>query len=609
MRLNSHSSQWRGPVAGALLVLGLLTAPCPAAVPSPARFSGTIVGLVTDVAGVPLMGATVLLYDRQDRLRDRLFTDEKGSFNFDRLASGVYSLRVTLPAFMPVFRSNILVTPGARSVLNVSLAGLFSTITLVYPGAEQRSLMSDDWKWVLRTSSATRPVTRLLPSLDPTGGLGTRSSSSAVFTDTRALVTVSAGEGGRPSSFGNESDLGTAFALATSIFGANQLQVSGNFGYAAASGLPSAGFRTTYSRGESSPAVSLTMRQLFVPGRVGDALASTASVPALRTFSLSMEDGIRITEALRLDYGFSLDSVTFFDRLNYLSPYARAKYTLSENETLEFGYSSGVPRPEAMRDIEMQGRESVAPRDAALQTQLNSLALFPRLSLRDGRARVQRSENFEFGYTRIAGSRTYRASVFEESVSNAALTLVGGSGLNVGDVLPDLFTASSVFNAGEYASVGYMVGFTQALNENLSATATFSSGNALVAGGTELNDGTAEELRGMIRHGRHRALTTEMSARIPTSGTQLIASYQWADRRAATPTHYFMTQGTRAEAGLNIYVRQNIPSFLSLPRMEVTADLRNMLAQGYLGFLTGDGRRLLLMPTPRSFRGGLAFIF
>jgi hypothetical protein len=466
--------------------------------------------------------------------------------------------------------------------------------------------MSDDWKWILRTSSATRPATRFLPDLNGAGGLSPR--NAGVFTDTRAMVKVSAGEGGSPSSFGNESDLGTAFALATSIYGANQLQVSGNFGYAAASGLPSAGFRTTYSHGESSPAVSLTMRQLFVPGRVGDAMTSTAGVPALRTLSVSMEDGIQISEALRLEYGFSLDSVTFFDRLNYASPWARAKYNLSENEALEFGYSSGVPRPESLRPA---GRldEASGGGDAALQSQLNALALFPRLSLREGRARIQRSENYELGYTRVAGSRTYRAAVFEESVSNAALTLVGGNGLIGGDVLPDLFTSSSVFNAGEYASVGFMVGVTQALNEYLNATATYSSGNALVAAGSDLNEGTAEELRGMIRHGRRRALTTEVSARVPSTGTQMIASYQWSDRRAATPTHYFMTQGTRAEAGFNIYVRQSIPSFLSLPRMEVTADLRNMLAQGYMGFMAADGRRLFLMPTPRSFRGGLAFIF
>ena len=44
-------------------------------------------------------------------------------------------------------------------------------------------------------------------------------------------------------------------------------------------------------------------------------------------------------------------------------------------------------------------------------------------------------------------------------------------------------------------------------------------------------------------------------------------------------------------------------------RMEATADLRNMLAQGYASLNTATGQKILLVETPRSFRGGLSFIF
>jgi hypothetical protein len=37
--------------------------------------------------------------------------------------------------------------------------------------------------------------------------------------------------------------------------------------------------------------------------------------------------------------------------------------------------------------------------------------------------------------------------------------------------------------------------------------------------------------------------------------------------------------------------------------------IRNLLAEGYLPFAMSDGRQILLMHTPRSFRGGLTFIF
>ena len=42
-----------------------------------------------------------------------------------------------------------------------------------------------------------------------------------------------------------------AFALATSVLGKNQLQFSGNLGYASQSGVPSAGFRASYKIGRA----------------------------------------------------------------------------------------------------------------------------------------------------------------------------------------------------------------------------------------------------------------------------------------------------------------------------------------------------------------------
>ena len=39
-------------------------------------------------------------------------------------------------------------------------------------------------------------------------------------------------------------------------------------------------------------------------------------------------------------------------------------------------------------------------------------------------------------------------------------------------------------------------------------------------------------------------------------------------------------------------------------RLEITADLRNLLAEGYLPLSSSNGRRALLLHTPRSVRGG-----
>jgi hypothetical protein len=573
---------------------------------APVKLSGAITGLVHDGVGVPQMGASVLLFNHEDRLSARALTDDKGGFSFLSLVPDVYSVRVSLRSFVPVFRENILVQPGMRSVLNVSLTTLFSSIQLITPPAGEGAIMTDDWKWVLRSASSTRPVLRVLPDLDSDPKRSGR-HSAAVFSETRGLVQLSGGEAGQVSGFGNEADLGTSFAVATSLFGRNQVAVSGNLGYMAQSGMASAGFRTSYTRefGPTSPVISLTMRQMVMP-RAGEALLGgpgTGDLPPLRTMSVSMGDEARLSDSLRVQYGFSLDMVSFLDRLHYLSPYVRADYKLSDSSNLDFSYTAGNARPDL--------GAGTAAADLALQRDINALSLVPRLSLRDDHARVQRGEDVEVGYSRKAGSRTYRVSAYSERVSNAAVTIVAPDGFySGGDILPDLFSNSSVFNAGDYQTTGYTAAVTQNLGERFSVSVMYGSVGVLAPQTEQLATNNLDELRSAIRAERRNTVTTRGSGTLARTGTYFIASYQWMDDRAVTPGHIYSTDSLRPEAGLNVYVRQPIPTFFSLPwRMEASADLRNLLAQGYLPMATENGQRLLLVQTPRSFRGGLRFIF
>jgi hypothetical protein len=570
---------------------------------APLQLSGAITGVVTNALGIPQMGATVLLYNHQDRITEKVTTNDLGEFRFLSLFPELYSVRVTLATYLPAFRQNILVQPGMRSVLNVNLSGVFSTIQFSYPPIENGGLMTDDWKWVLRSASATRPVLRFLdPAPDPGAAVTHR---SAAFSDTRGILKVSAGEGGVLTSLGNEADLGTAFALATSLYGSNVFEVSGNVGYGSQTGVPTAAFRTSYSRNVAggSPEFSLTMRQLFLPARMGAAITGNESaLPMLRTMSAAVDDRTQVADDITVQYGFTMDSVVFVERLNYLSPYARLSYAIGDGATLEFAYTSGNARPD------LAGQTS---QDSGLQRDLSSLALFPSVSLRAGRPKIQRGEEYELTYSRKVGSRTWYASAYRESVTNATLSIVAPAGeFSGGDILPDIFSNSSIFNAGDYRSTGYTAAMTQNLGDRVSATVMYGSMGALTADNRALISDSPDELRSMIRASRRHAATTRVTATSPWTGTHMIASYQWTnDHRWGLPGNLYSTQAIRQTPGLNLYIRQPIP-VPGLPwRMEATADLRNMLAQGYLPLTMTNGQHLLLVETPRSFRGGLSFIF
>jgi hypothetical protein len=580
-----------------------MTAPSVSSAAAPVRLNGAITGVVSDNLGIPQMGATVLLFNRQDRALHKLQTNDRGEFAFAGLLPDLYSVRVSLTTFLPAFKRNIAVQPGRRSILHVSLNTLLSTIQLTYPSAlESGSIMSDDWKWALRGATSTRPVLRYSPVTPPARS----TTRAAVFSDTRGVLKVSAGDGSIASGVANEADMGTTFALATSLYGNNLLKVSGNLGYGSQTGVPSAAFRTSYSRefAGGTPEVSVTMRQLYLPARLSAALAGNeTALPALRSMTAGFSDESRIGDNVTMKYGLTLDAISFLDNVTYFSPYAQISYATPDGGKVDVTYTSGNARPEL-------ARSSVSELD--VQQSLNTLGMFPRISLRGARPKIQRGEEYEIAYSKRFGDRTYAVSAYHELVRNAALSMVAPDGMFTGgDILPDIFTGNAVFNIGDRENSGFTAAVTQQIGDYISASVTYGSEGALRVAATEMKTGGADELRSLIRSRRKHAATARVNLTAPKAGTHLIASYQWnGNQRWAMSGHLYSVQATRPMPGLNVYVRQPLPRVASLPwRMEATADLRNMLAQGYSTLNTASGQKILLVEMPRSFRGGLAFIF
>jgi hypothetical protein len=590
-------------VASLVLGVACLATPSLSRAASPIRINGAITGTVSDNLGIPQMGATVLLFNRQDRAIQKAQTNDRGEFAFAGLLPEFYSIRVSIATFLPAFKSGIAVQSGKRSILHVNLSTLLSTLQLSYPAAlETGSVMSDDWKWVLRSATATRPVMRFSPVTPPTRS----TTRAAIFSDTRGMLKVSAGEGSLASAIGNEADMGTAFALATSLYGNNLLQVSGNVGYGSANGVPSASFRTSYSRefAGGNPEVSVTMRQLYLPARLSAALAGNdAALPMLRSMSAGFADETRIGDNMTVKYGVTVDALSFLEHISYFSPYVKLSYATNDGGRIDIAYTSGNARPD------LAGGSGP---EFDLQHDLNTLGMFPRISLRGARPRIQRGEEYEIAYSKKVGSRTYAVSAHHEVVRNASLSMVAAEGMFTGgDILPDIFTGNSIFNIGNHQNNGYAASVTQQLGDFVSASLTYGSEGALRVGGGELVSNNPDELRSMVRSGRKHAATARIAVTAPHAGTHMIASYQWTpDDRWAMSGHLYSTQAIRPMSGLNVYVRQPLPRIPVLPwRMEATADLRNLLAAGYLPLNAANGQRLLLVETPRSFRGGLSFIF
>ena len=575
------------------------------------KLTGSIAGLVRDTGGIPQMGATVLLFNRYERIIQRSLTNERGAFGFESLPPDLYSVRVSLAYFMPAMKHQITVQPGMQSLLHVNLASLLSSVELVYAAPGQGALMSDDWKWTLKTAASTRPVLRFLPQISisdpnvPTHGQG------PIFTDTRGIFELSGGESDGMSDSADEPDLGTAFALATSLFGRSRLQVSGDIMHTSGSAIPSGGFRTSYSRDSgdpdgNGPEIAVTMHQLYLPARVGGGPGSDG-LPVLRTLSIATIDRRQLTENARLEYGTSLDSVSFIDHLNYFSPFARLSYELGAKGTIRIAYSSGSPPVELLSRTGSTETET----DSVLHQDLNTLALAPRISLQDSRAEVERTQSFELGYEKKVGTGVVNVTAYREIVTNGAITMAGATNLiPQGDVLPSLSANSGTFDVGNYQRYGYSACISQPIGDQLEITASTGRGGVLLAEPSSVEAVSGDDVRSRIHTGQRYWAAVGVSGTIPVLGTKVSSSYQWMEDDALMPTHLYLTQTMNQETGWNVHVRQPIPGMFGFAgRMEATADFRNMLAQGYIGIPGVGARPIWLTQSPRTVRGGLSFIF
>ncbi|HEY7210761.1 MAG TPA: carboxypeptidase-like regulatory domain-containing protein [Bryobacteraceae bacterium] len=573
--------------------------------------TGELLGKVVDSTGVPQLGAAVQLFNKYQRAISHTSTDAQGHFAFVGLPADSYTVRVSLASFLPVSRDQVMVKPGVDSVLEIHLATLLSSIEVTYH--VPTGAMSEEWKWALRASPGTRLVTRLLPDDFPAAQPKLKPH---VFSGTHAMLAVSGGDGGLLDPGEIATDLGTSFALSTNIFGKNQVQVAGTLGQNADFGPSAVALAAIYSRTDdmafvAAPEITFQLAQL---GGLGGQLNSGSpsamnlngsGIPVLRTMSLGIYQTTEPLGMLHVEYGATGETVEYAQHINRISPFARVTADMGLAGSVAAVYSDGR-RPYELISHQKDSQTGLDMRTDDLSAPLDSLSHLPQISEHAGQLELQRTQNYELGYQKVSGSRTYAASGFYERVWNGRLNVAGDlSGLDPGDVFSDGFSMLSSYNIGRYNRTGYLASVDQRLNDSLDMAIAYGR----LGGFTANPDGSFSSGR-FLEEKSHNLASVSGRGRVPGIGTRISANYGWVDAEAAIPRHFFTTQNAVALPGFNVLVRQPLPSPFGMPcRLELTADLRNLLAQGYVPVGTADGRHLLVVESPRAIRGGLKFTF
>ena len=540
---------------------------------------GSITGYVRSAAGVPQMGAMVEVLGTA-AYNLRVFTDESGFYSASGLLPGVYSVKAYSTSFLPALREHVGLRPGSSVMVNLKLSGLFDAIQ--FP-AMRGPADDDDWKWVLRSAS-NRPILRMLED----GSLVAASAGDKHNADKHDLKgTLSFVAGSGSGGFGSSSDMNTGFSLERSLFSSGTVALRGNVGYNG--GSPNTVLRASYSHtmaDGSKPEMAFTMRRLAAPGinRYGTALQAMA---------LSASDKFSLGDILELRFGSELQTIQFLGRVTAFRPFGSADLHLSPNTVVEYRYTTSEP------DSRMEKGFDSAPADLSESG--------PRVSMASFSSTVERAHHHELSLSHRIGDTSVQVAMYTDRVADPALTGVGDTSADAGDVLPDMYSETFTYRGKELDARGMRMVLERKLASDLTATLDYGYGGVLDLSKTDV--ALQDARRETYVRDRHTA-SAKFSGTLPGSKTRWIASYRWISGQALTPVDMFNQSAGQSDPYLNFFIRQPIPGTGFLPgHMDAVVDIRNLLAQGYVPVMGQDGRTVYLVQSARTVRGGVAFTF
>lgn len=550
--------------------------------------SGSLTGVVRDISGVPQMGATVEIISEAARPGTPLdlFTNTQGMFRGQKLSAGFYTVRVTLAGFLPTLEKHVRINSNLTTVVRIQLESMFASLDQLRRSPSATPVASDDWKWVLRSASATRPVLEWMDT-DDLAAVGVTVESSKPIPP-RARIEFTDGAR-RPGSVSNlPSSPATAFAYDQRLGGTSRLLLAGQMSYDP-SDAPAGGFATVWLPTGSlgaGPHTAVVIRE----AKLG---------PDGPTFH-----GVRIdqggtldlgTDNLVLRYGAEYVMVGLRTEASSIRPRAQLEVHISDDWRGAVIFASQPSGPEPLE----QGASEIG---GELTAVLNELDAFPALLWHHSHPVLQSGWHEEVAAERKVGSKgELQFAAFHDDNLHAAV-FGRGSSLPSADFFQDYFSNGFAYDGGSSSSWGARAALREKLTDEIEWTLLYSFAGAL----SPLED-TDAPLRESFRTVQRHSLGSSVTARIPRSGTKVSAGYKWTDGTAVSRLDGYGESLYQMDPFLHVGFRQPLPKFMA-GRWEAVADCDNLLAQGYVSLNSRDGH-VLLVPAFRTFRGGLTVQF
>jgi len=547
---------------------------------------GRMTGLVTDRWGKPLVGAEIAIVGPGITRRvEMVLTDANGRFAAGDLEPGRYSLRVVSTNLS---RNGIEVEPGQLSQLSLILNTVLPALR-VHP-APSLTPPNDDWKWILRTSSAVRPILRYR-----TGGPDEKTPLEP-SEELVAMIPTSEGS----SVLSDQVTLGSVLAYWRPLSSDTDVLVANSM---AGQGIASWSEMTSFRRqtsDDNAQQVTLVVHQLNLEDGVPEGAQAGGAAPVLagaRGMTLSYIQTRQLSGKLWLTTGFEANDLEAWRSAVTALPRAELDYQLSANDKVAVRYGAIAPSLE----------------DGTLAGQMAEFDTFPRVSVRGFAPRLESVRHSEVSYSRRLGKKTQiEAAAYHDGFTNAVVRGTGSTAAwaewsRAGDILPNGMDGGMNLNAGSYGATGLRASMAQSFGRHLEAKAAYATGDDLEL--APLHPGTGF-VASMLRSGRSQSATAKLVAQLPATKTRVVASYDWLPRGSLTAVDPAGLADFDAGPYANLQIRQPVPTghFLAGAHVEAVAEVRNVARQGYVR-VPSSGNSLLLTPAYQTVCGGFSVQF
>jgi hypothetical protein len=507
-----------------------------------------ISGSVRDSGGLPVIGALVVIMSASPSMPERMaWTDRHGAFYVPNLFAGEYSVKVTMPRFLPASKTGIQLSSGTN-VVTVKLQNALDVVSRVI---NREKVMADDIIWTLRSSRATQPPLRLVESQAKETGRGLQQDYSGYFQLYSKSVETSSGA---------DEGVGSQFSVTMPLDGKSQVTVAGQY-----SDLPNQprGFGASY---EFRPAdrhkanIAMNVRQGAL---VGDPLNNN-----LREIQVQYGENFQFSDHIVVNYGAVAGRADAISDTNYLRPRLEVSWVPEARTTFTIGATSQAP---SSPDDPVRGKdyfERTAYVPPALERYAHTEITASRLLGEHNEVSVGAFRDRTDTQALFVNSERRHGVLFLDSSHSPS------SGLR--------FHYNREFREGFEAGVGYT-----------------NTGGLAFKGRPALRDVHKDLVRD-----RFHLVTVRFKADVEATQTEFTAVYRWMSDFSATRLDPYQRTAEYNDPTLSLSLAQNLPTWRMLPgKVQAIVDARNLFEHSYASKTTQ------IAQYPRLVKGGINIKF